>query len=178
MTNRRQFLRTAAISAVAARIGMGAVAGQQRTLAGLFPIAFSPFTPDNKLDLDGLASEVKFCNRGGVHGLIWPQLASSWSTLSDAERMDGTDAILTAAKGGRTAIVIGVQGPDLATVSKYSKLAAKLGADAIISLPPEGVTDEKVLLDYYTQVGRTTELPMFAQSIGNMSVDLLVQVVQ
>ena len=48
MTSRRQFLRTAALSAAAARIGISAVAGQQRTLAGLFPIAFSPFTPDNK----------------------------------------------------------------------------------------------------------------------------------
>jgi 4-hydroxy-tetrahydrodipicolinate synthase len=175
MTSRRQFLRAAAISAAAAKIGMGAVAGQQRTLAGLFPIAFSPFTPDNKLDLDGLAAEMKFCNRGGVHGIIWPQLASAWSTLSDAERMGGTEAMLTAGKGRRTAIVVGVQGPDLATVTKYSKLATRLGADAIISLPPNGVTDEKALLDYYQKVGATTDLPMFAQFVGTMSVDLLAE---
>jgi dihydrodipicolinate synthase/N-acetylneuraminate lyase len=175
MTNRRQFLRTAAAAAAASRIGLSAVAGQQRRLAGLFPIAFSPFTPDNKLDPDGLAAEVKFCNRGGVHGLVWPQLASAWSTLSDAERMDGTEALLGASKERRTAIVIGVQGPDLATVTKYSKLATRLGADAIISLPPNGVTDEKQLLDYYQKVGATTHLPMFAQAVGSMSVDLLIE---
>jgi 4-hydroxy-tetrahydrodipicolinate synthase len=175
MMNRRQFLGNAAVAAAAAQIGLGAVAGQQRRLAGLFPIAFSPFTPDNKLDLDGLAGQVKFCNRGGVHGLVWPQLASAWSTLSDAERMDGTEALLSAGKAGRTAIVIGVQGPDLATVTKYAKLATRLGADAIISLPPNGVTDEKQLLDYYRKVGATTPLPMFAQSIGSMSVDLLIE---
>jgi 4-hydroxy-tetrahydrodipicolinate synthase len=175
MMNRRQFLANAAVAAAAAQIGLGAVAGQQRRLAGLFPIAFSPFTPDNKLDLDGLAGQVKFCNRGGVHGLVWPQLASAWSTLSDAERMDGTEALLSAGKAGRTAIVIGVQGPDLATVTKYAKLATRLGADAIISLPPNGVTDEKQLLDYYRKVGATTPLPMFAQSIGSMSVDLLIE---
>jgi 4-hydroxy-tetrahydrodipicolinate synthase len=175
MMNRRQFLGNAAVAAAAAQIGLGAVAGKQRRLAGLFPIAFSPFTPDNKLDLDGLAGQVKFCNRGGVHGLVWPQLASAWSTLSDAERMDGTEALLSAGKAGRTAIVIGVQGPDLATVTKYAKLATRLGADAIISLPPNGVTDEKQLLDYYRKVGATTPLPMFAQSIGSMSVDLLIE---
>jgi 4-hydroxy-tetrahydrodipicolinate synthase len=175
MMNRRQFLANAAVAAAAAQIGLGAVAGKQRRLAGLFPIAFSPFTPDNKLDLDGLAGQVKFCNRGGVHGLVWPQLASAWSTLSDAERMDGTEALLSAGKAGRTAIVIGVQGPDLATVTKYAKLATRLGADAIISLPPNGVTDEKQLLDYYRKVGATTPLPMFAQSIGSMSVDLLIE---
>src|ERR1035441_10440867 len=37
---------------------------------GLFPIAATPFTPDNKLDLDCLNNEVKFCNRGGGPGLI------------------------------------------------------------------------------------------------------------
>ena len=175
MTSRRQFLQAVAAATAAAKIGMGAVAGQQRRLAGLFPIAFSPFTPDNKLDLEGLAAEVKFCDRGGVHGIIWPQLASAWSTLSDAERMDGTEAMLAADKSRRTAIVIGVQGPDLATVTRYSKLATRLGADAIISLPPNGVTDEKALLDYYQKVGATTDLPMFAQFVGAMSVQLLVE---
>jgi len=175
MKNRREFLATLGAGAAAFTLSAASVGGGAKRLAGLFPIAFSPFTPDNKLDLDGLAAEVKFCNRGGVHGLIWPQLASAWSTLSDAERMDGTESILSAAKGGKAAIVIGVQGPDMATVTKYSKLAAKQGADAIISLPPTNVTDEKALLDYYQQVGRTTELPMFAQSTGTMSVDLLVE---
>jgi dihydrodipicolinate synthase/N-acetylneuraminate lyase len=174
MISRRGLLQLAAASA-ATRIGFSAGTPEARPLGGLFPIAFSPFTPDNKLDLDGLANQVKFCNRGGVHGLIWPQLASAWSTLSDSERMEGTEALLTAGKGGRTAIVIGVQSPDPAAITRYSKLATRLGADAIISLPPSGVTDEKTLLDYYQTVGRATELPMFAQFVGNMSVDLLVE---
>lgn len=174
MISRRGLLQLAVASS-ATRSGFAARSPDVRPLAGLFPIAFSPFTPDNKLDLDGLASQVQFCNRGGVHGLIWPQLASAWSTLSDSERMQGTEALLTAGKGGRSAIVIGVQSPDPAAITRYSKLATRLGADAIISLPPSGVTDEKTLLDYYQTVGRTTELPMFAQFVGNMSVDLLVE---
>ena len=175
MTGRRGFLQAAAGYAMASVSASGAAASPGRRLEGLFPIAFSPITPDGKLDLEGLAAQVKFCNRGGVHGLIWPQLASAWNTLSDAERMDGAEALLSEAKAGQTAIVIGVQAPDLPTVAKYSRLAAKLGADAIISLPPAGVTDERALLDYYQQVGRTTELPMFAQFINTMSVDLLVE---
>ncbi|MFL6415654.1 MAG: dihydrodipicolinate synthase family protein [Bryobacteraceae bacterium] len=174
MISRRGLLQLMAASA-APPISFGDSSAQARPLAGLFPIAFSPFTPDNKLDLEALANQVKFCNRGGVHGLIWPQLASAWSTLSDSERMEGTEALITAGKGGRTAMVVGVQSPDPAAITRYSKLATRLGADAIISLPPSGVTDEKTLLDYYQTVGRTTELPMFAQFVGNMSVDLLVE---
>ncbi len=146
-----------------------------RPLRGLFPIGFTPFTPDNKMDIEGLAAQVKFCNRGGVHGFVWPQIASGWTTLSDAERMDGTETILSAGKGGRTALVIGVQSPDPEAVARYAKQAERLGADAIISLPPAGVSDEKALLAYYRRVGGLTSVPLFAQAVGTMSVDLLVE---
>jgi dihydrodipicolinate synthase/N-acetylneuraminate lyase len=150
----------------------GAVA---KPLRGLFPIGFTPFTPDNKVDLEGLAAQVRFCNLGGVHGFVWPQIASAWTTLSDTERMDGMEAILSAGKSGKTAIVIGVQSPDPEAVARYARQAEMLGADAIISLPPPGVIDEKVLLAYYQHVGSLTSLPLIAQSTGNMSVDLLVE---
>jgi dihydrodipicolinate synthase/N-acetylneuraminate lyase len=150
-------------------------AAPAKPLRGLFPIGFTPFTPDDKMDLEGLASQVKFCNRGGVHGLMWPQNASGWTNLSDQERLDGTEAILTAGNGGKTALVIGVQSADPEAVSRYARQAEKLGADGIISLPPPAVTDEKALLTYYQQVGRLTALPLFAQAVGTMSVDLLVE---
>ena len=38
------------------------------------------------------------------------------------------------------------------------------------------MTDEKVLLDYYQQVGRITDLPLFVQSQGKMSIDLVVEI--
>jgi dihydrodipicolinate synthase/N-acetylneuraminate lyase len=174
--NRRNFLRSFLQVAGGGALALSAwPAAEGKPLAGVFPIAFSPFTEQDKLDLNGLAAEVRFCNRGGVHGLVWPQIASSWSTLSDSERLDGTEAIVTAGGGGKTAIVIGVQSPDMANIRRYAKHAEKLGADAIISLPPAGITDEKVLLDFYGQVGRMTALPLFAQTTGAMSVDLLVE---
>jgi len=71
--------------------------------------------------------------------------------------------------------VIGVQSSDPAAVSRYAKQAEKLGADAIISLPPPGVTDDKAVLAYYQEVGRMTNLPLFAQAVGAMSVELLVE---
>jgi dihydrodipicolinate synthase/N-acetylneuraminate lyase len=149
-----------------------------KKLRGLFPIAETPFTEDNKLDVEGLAAEVAFCNRGMVHGFMWPQIASGWTTMSEAERMAGAEAITSAGKGGYTTICIGVQGPDLAAVTRYAQHAAAHGADAIICLPPANVSDEKVLLDFYQQVGRITDLPLFAQCVGSMSVDLVVEMVK
>jgi dihydrodipicolinate synthase/N-acetylneuraminate lyase len=181
--DRRGFLRSA--GAIAVTLGVArsldavAKASSGRTLQGLFPIGETPFTPDNVLDLDGLAAEVKFCSRGGVPGFVWPQIASGWSTLSEKERLDGAEAILSAAKGGRTAVVIGVQaiGGDMDTTLRYVKHATEHGADAIISLPPEKV-DEQAMLEYYKAIGAATPLPLFVQTLGDMSVDLIVKMYQ
>jgi dihydrodipicolinate synthase/N-acetylneuraminate lyase len=175
MTDRRDFLRAVGASAASLVLPHMSAAAPGKPLAGVFPIGFSPFTEDNRLDLDGLSAQVKFCNRGGVHGFVWPQIASAWTTLNEKERLDGAEAILSAGKGGKTVLVIGVQGPDMAAITRYATHAEKLGADAIVSLPPAGVSDEKALLDFYQQVGRATALPLFAQAIGTMSVDLLIE---
>jgi dihydrodipicolinate synthase/N-acetylneuraminate lyase len=134
-------------------------------------------TPSDKLDLDCLQNEVKFCHRNKVHGFAWPQIASGWNTLSEKERMDGAEAILAAGKGGKTALVIGVQDQDgnLDQVTAYAKHAARNGADAIISLPPQKA-DDKAMIEYYKAVGQATDLPLFVQSQGDMSVDLIVEI--
>jgi dihydrodipicolinate synthase/N-acetylneuraminate lyase len=146
-----------------------------KPLNGLFPIGSTPFTESDKLDLDCLAEQVKFVNRGGVHGLVWPQIASGWSTLSEDERLAGAEAILAAGKGGRGALVIGVQAKDgsVEQAIKYVKHAQQHGADAIISLPPKAA-DENALLEYYKQIGAANDLPLFVQSTGNFSVDAIV----
>jgi dihydrodipicolinate synthase/N-acetylneuraminate lyase len=146
-----------------------------KSFRGLFPIGQTPFTEDDKLDLECLAAEVKFCNRARVPGFIWPQIASGWSTLSTSERLAGAEAILAAGKGGKTALVIGVQtqNNDLAGAVAYAKHAAKNGADAICSLPPTG--DDAALLSYYKTIGNATDRPLFVQTIGDMSVDLIVE---
>lgn len=146
-----------------------------KPLRGIFPIAQSPFTEADKLDLDALVAEVRFIDRGRVHGFVWPQMASEWSTLSERERLEGMEAIASTGKRLRPAIVLGVQGPDAATAVRYAKHAEKVGADAIISLPPAENSDPKVALEYYQEVGRATELPLFAQAVGNMSVELILE---
>ena len=178
--DRRALLKTLGSVAVGAAFSrFSAAAGPKDSTAkrfsGLFPIASTPFTQDNKLDFDCLNNEVKFCNRGGVPGLIWPQIASGWSTLSSSERFAGAESMLAAGKGGKTAIVIGVQtqGKDLPGALAYAKHAAKNGADAICSLPPDG--DNAAVLEYYKAIGSATDLPLFVQTIGDMPVDMIVE---
>ena len=41
-----------------------------KLLRGIFPIAQTPFTAADKLDLDALARQLEFIDRGGVHGFV------------------------------------------------------------------------------------------------------------
>ena len=150
-----------------------------KPLRGLYPIVATPFTENDKLDSELLAAEVKWLNRGKVAGMIWPVFASSWSTLSDAERIEGAETILAAGKGGKTAIAIAVQNMawDTATSVRYAKHAAAHGADAIVSIPPNNgwnVSDQAIL-DYYKTIGAATELPLVVQTRGTVSLDLMIR---
>jgi len=178
---RREFLKFAGgVFASAVSMGPGlakAATAGSKPLNGVFPIGQTPFTESDKLDLDCLASEVKFVNRGKVHGFAWPQIASGWSTLSESERFSGAEAILAAGKGGSTALVIGVQDKagSLEQAKRYARHAEKNGADAIISLPPPAVTGPQQILAYYKQIGAATGLPLFVQTTGNLSVDAVAE---
>jgi 4-hydroxy-tetrahydrodipicolinate synthase len=178
--NRRTVLKSFSLISAGAALSRAGFAAPSASLGtkpfrGLFPIGQTPFTQDDKLDLDCLAAEVKFCNRAAVPGFIWPQIASGWSTMSASERFAGAEAILAAGKGGRTALAIGVQtqNNDLPGAVAFAQHAARNGADAICSLPPKG--DDAAMLSYYKAIGNATDLPLFVQTIGDMSVDLIVE---
>jgi 4-hydroxy-tetrahydrodipicolinate synthase len=191
--DRRALLRTAAAAVVLGGGGLvqGTAAAAQgpdpktpsgKPLRGLYPILQTPFTEKDQLDADLLAAEVKYVNRGGCGGMIWPVFASSWSTLSDAERIEGAETILAAGKGGRSAIAIAVQNTawDTATSVRYAKHAAAHGADAILSIPPNNgwnVSDQTVI-DYYKAIGSATDLPLIVQTRGTIGVDLMLRMFQ
>src|SRR5437667_6415544 len=170
MTNRRDFLKAAAFSLAAGRLCAGS-----KELRGIFPIMQTPYTDSNKLDTETLAKEVKFLDKCGAHGVVWPQLASEWSELAPDERIAGAEAIMSAAKGARCAVVLGVQGPDLEGARRYARMAEKLGPDAIIALPPRDSSNLDRVAEYYRGIARECGLPLFVQTIGAMSVEFVVR---
>lgn len=175
-SGRRGFLQTLGAGALGVGLSRTARSTETKSLRGVFPIGQTPVTPSDQIDLECLQNEVRFCNRYKVHGFAWPQIASGWDTLSERDRLEGAEAILSAGKGGKTSLVIGVQDKD-GNIDKsvaYAKHAASHGADAIVSLPPPKA-DDKAMIEYYKIIGKATELPLIVQSQGDMSVDLIVE---
>lgn len=182
MTNdRRKFMKAAALSFGALALGRGGAyaAGaiikspNGKSLAGVFPIGWTPCRPDNRFDADAMVRQQQFLNRGKVAGMAWPQNASGWQSLSPSEWNAGAEAL--ASVKGDTALVLGVQteGFNVANSQAYARKAKSLQADAIISLVPPNASDADRIA-YFKALSDASNLPIMVQAVGDVSVDELL----
>jgi dihydrodipicolinate synthase/N-acetylneuraminate lyase len=180
--NRRNFLQAAGASfGILAAAGHSAFAAgaavakspNGKSLAGVFPIGWTPCKADNSFDADAMVKQQEFLNRGKVAGMAWPQNASGWQSLTPAEWHAGAEAL--ASVKGSTALVLGVQtaGFNVTASQDYAKKAKSLNADALISLVPPGSSDAEVAA-YFKALSDASGLPIMVQAVGNVSVDNLV----
>jgi 4-hydroxy-tetrahydrodipicolinate synthase len=176
--HRREFLATASAggSMMMLRTAYGA---PDRKLEGIFGIMQTPFLDSGALDAETLAHEVRFLDRIGAQGMVWPQMASEYDSLTYEERLAGAETLVRANKGldatTRPAVVIGVQASDIETAVKYARHAEKLAPDAIIAIPLDGGKDGAKQMEYYAAIGEACSRPLIVQTIGSMSVDLVLR---
>ncbi len=176
--SRREMLAGAAGLGAGLRLPAGAA--ERKRLRGIFIIMATPFTEGKEVDYEDLAREVEFLERCGVHGMVWPQLASEYYKLSKQERFRGMEVIARAARGKRPALVFGVQGPNVGAALEYLEHAEKLGPDALIAIPPTEAKTLEEFREYYVRLARATTRPLFIQTTGGAkgiepTVEMLVE---
>jgi len=178
LTSRRGFLSTTAAAGVTLFV-RNAFGANESKLQGIFPIVQTPFTESGSVDMETLAREVQFLHRCGVQGMTWPQMASEWPQLTFDERLAGAETLMRAKKAlnspTRPAVVIGVQANDIETAVKYARHAEKIGPDAIIAIPLNQGKDEAKQMEYYSAIGEACSRPLIVQTVGQMSVDLVLR---
>jgi len=162
MPTRRQFLTCLAAAGLSARRSLAAA----KPLRGVFIIMATPYTQTKAVDYEDLAREVDFMDRCGVHGMVWPQMASEYTHLTREERLRGMQVLAKAAKGKSPALVLGVQGPNAEAALDYLHHAEELGPDALIAIPPTEAKSADDFRDYYRALGRATKRPLFIQTTG------------
>jgi dihydrodipicolinate synthase/N-acetylneuraminate lyase len=176
--SRRNFLAAAAATGSAIFLPK-AYGAPERKLEGIFPIMQTPFAESGAVDMETLAREVQFLHRVGAQGMTWPQMASEWPDLKFDERLAGAEKIVgvnkTADEATRPAVVIGVQANDIETAVKYARHADKLAPDAIIAIPLDQGRDDSKQMEYYSAIGEACSRPLIVQTVGQMSVDLVLR---
>jgi 4-hydroxy-tetrahydrodipicolinate synthase len=126
----------------------------------------TPYTAAKAVDFEDLAGEVDFLHRSGVQGMVWPQMASEYSNLTEDERMQGMEVLAKAAKGKSPALVLGVQGDNQARMLKYARHAEKLAPDAVIAMPPKEAESLDDYRAYYRALCKLAQRPVFIQTTG------------
>lgn len=151
---------------------------------GVFAIPPTPFDDEGNLDEASLESCLDFCLAAGAHGIVTPVNASESIALVDSERLHVAE-LAVAQIDGRIPVIIGVSGVSTAASVLYARHAAKIGADAVIAMPPYVKhAPPSEIVDFYSAVAAVAEpLPVWIQDyvgpIGTpMSPALLTQMLK
>jgi dihydrodipicolinate synthase/N-acetylneuraminate lyase len=181
MITRREYLWTLGAVAMASRLpNLLAASPSGKLLRGPFIILNTPFTTTGDVDWDDLVREVQFVDRAGCTGIVWPQGSSSVNTLTKDERMHGMEMLSKAVAGKRVALVLGVQGRDIAEMREYATRADALGPDAVIAMPPTTGTSMDDYRSYFRALASITKHPVFVQTSGGArdlppTTDLIIE---
>ena len=155
----------------------------QKEFRGVYSIIPTPFTEDDRIDIDGLEKIVEFTVRSGAHGVVTTANASEAPYLTEAERQLVVSTIAKTADG-RAAVVVGITASCKKLACEYGRQALDVNADAVMAMPPSVQrATEAEIIDYYRGIQDAIELPLFIQNYSGpsgtpMSASFLCQLVE
>lgn len=146
--------------------GAGAFGQGAKPLRGIMPIVTTPYTPSGAVAFDDLAAEMRFFDRIGCTGAVWPQGSSDVGLLTREERLRGMTVIAETCRPLRVASILGVQGANTAEMLDYAAHAERLNADAVIAMPPSApeAQTEQAFYEYFAALARAVHRPVVLQT--------------
>jgi len=132
----------------------------QASLKGVITAILTPFGPQEELDEAALRAHIEFQIDSSVHGLLFTGGCGEFLNLDDDERCRVMHIAVDQVRG-RVPVIVGILAPDTRHVCQLARYAGKVGADAIMVLPPYYVTPSPdAVSDHYRRVADATEVPI------------------
>jgi 4-hydroxy-tetrahydrodipicolinate synthase len=168
MLKMRNIHRRAALSllATAPLLRAGPAWAATKPLRGNMPIVTTPYMPSGAIDFDDLAREMRFFDRIGCTGAVWPQGSSDVDVMSKEERLRGMTVIAEACRPLKVASILGVQGANTAEMLDYAHHAEALSPDAVIAMPPSAPEMQTVeaFHAYFAALAKAVRRPVVLQT--------------
>ena len=141
---------------------------QRRVLSavprGIIHVPVTPFTPDNKVDLDTFARVIEFLLAQNASSLcINLHLAESLNLTLDERKLLAKAAVEVTA--GRAPVIVHVSMPGTDQAVDLARHAEAAGADCVIAIAPYyWKPSQEALYDHFSAILSATELPFIAYS--------------
>lgn len=134
------------------------------TFVGVYPILYSFFGPDGRLDETAMRLQVDRCIAAGAHGIAVLGNVTESNKLTYAERVELMDMV-GAAIGRRVPYAVTVGEPNIAGQLHFANLAEAAGASWVILQPPpvKGVPEAE-LVRFFGRVADRLTLPVAVQN--------------
>ncbi|MEO6613151.1 MAG: dihydrodipicolinate synthase family protein [Chitinophagaceae bacterium] len=135
---------------------------------GVFPALLTPFTKEDKLDLDMFEKNLAAQLEAGVQGIIIGGSLGEASTITEKEKEELTEFSVEYLNG-RIPVIINIAESRTGDAIQQAENARKWGADGIMLLPPMRYkTDDRETIQFFRSVANSTQLPIM---IYNNPVD-------
>lgn len=135
---------------------------------GVFPALLTPFTADDKLDLDMFEKNLAAQLDAGVQGIIIGGSLGEASTITGKEKEELVEFSVEYLNG-KIPVILNIAESSTKDAIQQAVNAHNWGADGIMLLPPMRYkTDDRETISYFKAVANSTELPVM---IYNNPVD-------
>jgi dihydrodipicolinate synthase/N-acetylneuraminate lyase len=135
---------------------------QSRSLSGVLSVFQTPYHADESIDYATLEKEIHWLYDRGADGIVMA-MVSEVLRLSSQERVELAEH---AARFGRSrgVVIISVGAESSHTAVEYARHAEKVGADAVMAVPPIAVSlGEEQLSEYYRRIFKAVSIPVVVQ---------------
>ncbi|NYT12436.1 MAG: 4-hydroxy-tetrahydrodipicolinate synthase [Methanomassiliicoccales archaeon] len=132
---------------------------------GIIVPMLTPFRPNGEIDQQMLEKLGAFLIERGVHGLFPSSSIGEASSMSPAERRVVIEKVFETA-GDRVPVIPGTGSSDLTTTLELTRFAEDLGCDGAIVVTTYYLKpDQDGLIDYYSKVAESVNIPIFLYQI-------------
>ncbi len=127
---------------------------------GVFPALLTPFTADDKLDLDMFEKNLAAQLEAGVHGIIIGGSLGEVSTIAEKEKEELVEFSVEYLNG-KIPVIVNIAECTTTDAIQQAANARRWGADGIMLLPPMRYkTDDRETIAYFKAVSASTQLPI------------------
>lgn len=137
---------------------------ERTMLGGTLPVLATPFTPDDRVDHQGLARIVRYVMAAGADGVVFPGVASEFDHLGADERNAALE-VVTGEVASRIPIVVGASAASAAQSGALAAAGKARGAVAAMVMAPAAVGSALPdLVAFFGAVAEGSGLPLVLQN--------------